>query len=72
MLKLSSAAMILSLLASTGAYAAEENLEFKLVVKPLEVKMLEAPNIPGQHQSVVWAGPGVTIKGGLQIRFAAM
>ena len=49
MLKQSSAAIALSLVAVTGGYAAEENLEFKLVVRPLEVKMVEAPNIPGQH-----------------------
>jgi hypothetical protein len=49
MLKQSSAAIVLSMLAATGGYAAEENLEFKLVVKPLEVKKVEAPNIPGRH-----------------------
>jgi hypothetical protein len=44
-----SAAIVLSVLtiAATGR-AAEENLEFKFVVKPLDVKMLEAPNLPGQ------------------------
>ena len=49
MLKQSSAAMVLALIAATGGHAAEENLEFKLVVKPIEVKKVEAPNIPGQH-----------------------
>lgn len=40
--------IVLSVLASVSAHAAEENLEFKLVTKPLDVKMLEAPSIPGQ------------------------
>jgi len=41
--------IVLSMFACVSAQAAEENLEFKLVTKSLDVKMLEAPNIPGQH-----------------------
>jgi hypothetical protein len=38
----------LSVIACASVYAAEEALEFKLVVMPAEVTKLDAPNIPGQ------------------------
>jgi hypothetical protein len=34
--------------APARAHAGEQHLEFKLVVHPIDVKVVEAPNIPGQ------------------------
>jgi hypothetical protein len=51
MSKHKSTAVVLAVLAFTlgqQAAAGEHNLEFKLVVKPVEVKSLEAPNVEGQ------------------------
>jgi hypothetical protein len=37
--------------APAGALAGEQHLEFKLVVRPIDVKSVEAPNIAGQNLS---------------------
>jgi hypothetical protein len=42
------ATVALSLLTCAPVFAAEENLEFKLVTMPAVVNKLDAPNIPGQ------------------------
>ncbi len=56
MSKHKSTAVVLAVLAFTlgqPAAAGEHNLEFKLVVKPIEVKSLEAANVEGQSVAVM-------------------
>jgi hypothetical protein len=53
---MSSTAVVLAVLALTlgqQAAAAEHNLEFRLVTKPIEVKSLEASNMEGQTVSLL-------------------
>ena len=45
------------LAAPAGALAGEQHLEFKLVVRPVDVKTVEAPNIPGRTEGAgQWFG----------------
>ena len=53
---MSSTAVVLAVLAFTlgrPAAAGEHNLEFKLVVKAVEVKSLDAPNVEGQSVALM-------------------
>jgi hypothetical protein len=44
---------VLGLTLGQQAAAGEHNLEFKLVIKPVDVKSLEAPNIEGQSVALM-------------------
>ena len=56
MSKQTRAVVVLTVLACAfgqAAIAGEHILEFKLVVKPIDVKILEAPNIEGQSVTLM-------------------